>query len=763
MDPDSDIDSSENIAELFGQIKKVIFSDKGKNSIFIVHTISLNKDFRCVCPFYALLEEGDTIYAVCQFEMDPQVGQQLRVIKPPFIQIAMDQDSIIRFFIRALRGTGFGNKKANQLYQELLKRAEESSTEHSSNPVVSYLSELAYLWNNTPDENLLAPYTSIVTIDQMRRLLNWWYHKRSIRRLLLFGLTKAEVKACHLSHDTIYEKCLTNPYTLPPIPLEKCDEILWRQNKIGSQENRRCGQIVRKIYEFQEERGWTSTPISLLRQLFSDLPQHLDRLQKEFSVLEDFESLYLNYTWNVETHVAERVNNLLRSDSIEGIKSFSEDAHFVSKTLTQEQKDAIQGALNCNICIITGPPGSGKTTIISEIIHNLELREIPYCIASFTGKAVSRIRQVIRKRCPSTLHRLIARSSQTPKFRHLIIDEASMVTSELFYQFLKTFPYNYKITLIGDVNQLPPIGWGSLFSQLISCGRIPIYFLRHNHRLYLGDMDTRTQNGILINALRIIEADPNSPFQFVETDNFRLLEGSVEYVYDIIRLLYQNNIPSEKLTVICPYNSNLDELNKTYQEIFNEGYRSIVDSRGTLWMIKDRVMLIENNYAINIYNGEEGIVTDIKDDSIDVVFGDGAQHNFLLEPTKKKKKKKKNFDPLDDDEDYDDELTVMKLKHSFAVTCHKCQGSEWDYVILYIPSSPANNHFLSQNLIYTSITRAKRALWIVGDIDALTKGVTRPSPHRYDNLSLRLSQTTLNLEPTENIVIPKFEHLTLSN
>jgi hypothetical protein len=720
-------------AELFGRITKVLKYGKDNDpAIFVVHTQGLNRDFTVTCAFFCPIQENDSIYAVCSFDQHPRYGLTLQVERPPFVQLSMDKDSVLRCFIRILRGTGFGNIKAHQLFDLFSKQG------NGDNNVINTISELAGQWLKSQDEDLFIPYSGILNKEQMKKLLYWWHKNRSLRRLYLFGLTNREIEACRLPADIIYERCLSNPYTLPPISMEKCEEILNRQNKVGHPDDIRCGQIIRKIYSMLEDRAWTGTPSNMMISMFEDMPKHLTKLKTEYGVRADLHTVYLGHPYEVETVTANKVQLWVEGNVVTGDTPFEtknrETAHFTNKTLTDEQKAAIQGALDYNISIITGSAGTGKTTIIGEIINNLELRDIRYCVASFTGKAVSRIREVIKRRSPSTLHRLIARSLSIAKFGALIIDEASMVTTELLYDFLRSFSYFYKIILVGDINQLQPIGWGTMFEQLIKSGTVPIFRLSQNHRLEKIDGD---ENGIMINANNLVElsngGDPDEPFDFVQTDNFQMLEGNIETVYDIIRLLYQGGINAKEVTVLTPYNKELAELNQTMQQIFNETSQSVIDKNGKLWCVKDRVMLIENNYNINIFNGEEGMVVDVSPQEIGVIFADGATHYFKMGKEDNAEGKK------DDEHEYrEKDLTIEMLTHCFAYSIHKSQGSEWPYVIIYIPNSSTNSNFLSRNLIYTALTRAKRAVWVVGQIETFRTAAYRTPPFRCENLALRL-------------------------
>jgi exodeoxyribonuclease V alpha subunit len=541
--------------------------------------------------------------------------------------------------------------------------------------------------------------------------------------------------------------------------MEKCEEILLRQNLEGNPTDRRCGQIVRKIWDMMNERAWTGVSTKIMKSLFKDITTHQKYLISEFKVKLDYDTFYLNYPFSVEGFVADRLEKLIRMNKVNASTPFDthlrESANFKCQTLTDEQKKAIQGALDYNVTIITGGAGHGKSKIIEEIVHNNDLRNINTCMAAFTGKAVSRIREVTGRRSPSTLHRLIYRANMTPKFTHLIIDEASMVTTELFCQFLKAFKDFYKITLVGDINQLQPIGWGTLFEELIKSSVVPVYRLTVNHRVEkiqqyivpgMNNEAKEEKNGIIINSQNIITATKGKSFRFKATKNFAICNENVEHVADILTQLHNSGVPSKDITVITPYNKDVEGLNKMAQEIFNDGKESVVDSRGTLWMVGDRVMLTENNYDINVFNGETGDVTDVNDMFISVVFGDGATRAFLLEKPAKEEidkvklpKVRQEGDLVSPDKDEEDELYVTSLIHSFAITVHRSQGSEFPYCIIYVPPNGANSSFLTRNLLYVAVSRAKKACWVVSPVlDSVQAAAHRLPSFRCENLCARL-------------------------
>lgn len=710
------------------QLKVYTFKQKKSHTVLVPYSI--------FCP----VAEGDAISAVCVVESHPRYGEQLRVEEPPFIELGVDRDTVVQCFIKSLRGTGMGNVKSQKLYERFLKYTANKNEKE----VVSYITELSFRYMRDSDNSFFGLYDDLITDGQIAKLMKWWYKQRSLRRLYLLGLNNREIKSIRrLSLNQIYDQCIKNPFVIAEIPLEKCVSILKRISRTIGPDDIRRGQMVRKIHDYTSNKGWTGVPISKLAYIFPDMPLHLDVLYKEYGIRYDLETVYLEYPYIVETEMAKKLTIMARStfDSVP-----SEDANFMRKTLTEEQKRAVQMALDNKISIVTGGPGTGKTTIVSEIIHNLELRDISYEVASFTGKAVARLREVIGKRTPSTMHKMIAKSKDYKKsngqrgFRHLIIDEVSMVTLELMYEFMEVFDHDYSITLVGDKDQLEGIGWGNLFGELIMSQTVPTVYLTKNHRVVQGF----AVNGILLNAKAMTDYDPEvdlENFQFTVTENFQLLDGNINFIYDIVRSLKNCGIPSTNVTIISPYNKYLDEINSTCQQVFNDGNEYVCDSRNKVWMVADRVMMAENNYDINIMNGEEGIVKSVSLDkgSIDVEFYDHGTFEFKLE-SKIKENDNTEWQGFYSGEKFveNDELTVMQLRHSFAITVHKFQGSECDYIIFFVPEHNGNNFFLTKNLVYTAITRAKIAVWGVGDIDALSKGAVNPPQYRCDNLCRRI-------------------------
>lgn len=718
---------------------------------------AVNKEILCRCQYFSPVAKGDVIYATCV-----QKGDAAIIVKPPFVQVGTDKESIVSFFCKTIRG--WSKVRARELYDTIERIATDGKVD-------IYLSELSEAWMNKEDNDLLAEFSGFINHNNMSFLLAQWYYKFDKRRLWLLGLYNNEIRECLKicgSYYKVYDMCLKNPLRLYPIPMNKCMEILNRIKRKPEQIDLECGKVVRKMYENLCFRAWTCTPVSFLAKDFPSLAKIGKRLLTDYEIVKEYDCAYLEYPYKVEKFVANYISQLISEDKVQDGAPFVEpedynpksplhsrmEAEFRSSAnLSEDQKKGIQGSLDHKISLITGFPGTGKTTSIKEIVYNLEQRGIEYAICAFTGKAVARLREVLESAIPMTFH-LKIKKEKTIQFQHLIVDEASMVTVELFYDFIQRFDFPFNITLVGDPNQLPPIGWGSLFSQCIESKTIPTYTLVVNHRVYdvPGERD-----GIILNtkkmALHGSERDstpisvsglqrPLLPMKFEPTTNFVLMPGNIDQISALTKAFKDQGINRYEVTVITPYNKDLEVINKTFQSLFcGESSKNAFDSRGKIWYVGDRVMMTKNDYEINVMNGEEGRVIEIEADSITVKFGEGREYKFPLEPDPKNKKYGYSKEKQGDTEEAG-ERTVKLLDHSYAVSIHKGQGSEWNYVIIYLPYGKSNPGFINKNLIYTALTRARRALFFIGNVEELEASTIRKLPFRSEKLVNRLLEKT---------------------
>ena len=762
-------------ARLVGQVKRIVDSNmKSKTKFFYVYSNMSKREYHCMSDFFLPIEVDDCIDGMVYIDKTNPQTQVVRFMEDyrPFVELSFHRDAIVQVWIKILRGTGFGQSKANKLFDHFIKILSTPQEQAGDKRVNSFLSEISLAHNDNNDPKYVRMLTDGgLNETQSKRLLDNWYKKRELRRLYLLGFTNTDIKNICLPPDIIYKQCRENPYVLYQLKKEKADIIVKQLNLEISNDRVRCGQIVRYMHEKLMKNAWTCTPMRALYRAFPDFVSLQPLLEAEYKIHLDLNAGYLSYPFNIEVNLTKQLLRMMkRPDNIR-----LNDPHFKRDSLNAEQKLAIKNSLVKPVSIITGGAGTGKTTVIDEIIHNLDLLELTYLIVSFTGKAVARVKEVVGtldKEDAATIHLTLTKGypkSEGPMF--IIIDEASMVTAALMYNLGKMFNFDFQLILVGDINQLPPIGWGAFFQQLNNCGEVPVGRLLFNHRSMLKN---DIVNGIILNSERLIqyikdddEAGPDDwtePFMFKETPNFKLIDGNVDVAYTIVRGMKNAGIRPDQITIICPYKRYLLELNSTCQQIFNDGNAS-VECSGITWMVGDRVMMRKNNYDIYVMNGEEGVITEVRDGDIKVKFNNGVEHYFLL------LEEHESFDPYgtdnkDDIDEYNPKgntLTVKFLCHCFAITVHRSQGSEWDYGILYMPGNVGNegSSFLDYKLIYTAITRFRKAVWCIGNIALLNNAALNKGRQRYDNLARRIREKVET--DASASYIPADEHETMLN
>ena len=276
----------------------------------------------------------------------------------------------------------------------------------------------------------------------------------------------------------------------------------------------------------------------------------------------------------------------------------------------------------------------------------------------------------------------------------------------------KIATYSIRLFLIGDVSQLPPIEWGRPFYDMIQSKKIPTYFLTKCHRFYEKSGEV---NGILENANGMIH---QTEWKWNERKNFKILKNSS--VIQVIEKVISSNISMNDFSILCPFNKPLYDINQKASKMFLPNAKEITDLTGRIWRIGDRVINLKNRYDFNIMNGDDGEIMDFLDNDggLKVRFGELLLDFLFSGETSTVDAEEENFDEVDNTP-----ATTSHLVQSYAMTVHKSQGSEWDFVLLYLPYDTKG--FITKNLIYTAITRARQCLWIITDSAAILQKVVQ--------------------------------------
>ena len=390
-----------------------------------------------------------------------------------------------------------------------------------------------------------------------------------------------------------------------------------------------------------------------------------------------------------------------------------------------------------------------NTTIIKEITQNLEKNGIPYAVSAFTGKAVARNKEVLGNNIPMTLHMMIARHKQISPFKYLIIDEAPMNPTEIMYYIFKCFGTDFQLCLVGDENQLPPISWGNLFTEILNSNTIERLVLPESHRCKveksINDINFNSNALISNYKLRKTTNEFVEPMEFRTGNNFFRIEGDICNILELVQLFHDQGVDSSKIIVITPYTKYLDDINRGIQKIYNVNKKTLIDERGVNWSLGDKIMITSNNYNLNLMNGDEGIIVDLNLEigkcgykELFIQFKSGQVYKFDV--TYDVEDFNVTVDTSGDSYTITNNPTLSLITHSYAITVHKSQGSEYDFVIGYMPKNEKDNSFINFNLIYTWITRPKITFFLVGDLQAFDLASTREAPFRVDNLGKRLNK-----------------------
>ena len=552
-----------------------------------------------------------------------------------------------------------------------------------------------------------------------------------------------------------------NPYVLclPELGIgfDRIDEACSRLERPADDFGRLAAGVKHILYHNQSN-GHTCLPREKLVPVAARrLTQTLETIEETIESLIDYEELvvdelgdrefvFLSEQYATEAYCAGRVLSLLQcpASPITDYQKYLELVQKLKGTVYEtKQLQAIDAALTKGFLVLTGGPGTGKTTTLDAIISILESYKQTVAIAAPTGRAAKRITEVTG-RDAKTIHRLLEVKwgiNDVPYFERndrnplecdaLIVDELSMTDAALFEALLRAVPNGCRLILVGDSDQLPSVGAGNVLGDLIASQRVPVVQLTEVFR-------QAQTSAIVTNAHLIVEGTmPNLALR--NSDFFFLESGDQNVVADTIEDLYFRRLPNAygyspltDIQVLCPGrkgNTGTKELNRRLQARMNPPHRDRSELRlpGVIFREGDKVMQTRNNYDVqwkNHLTGEEG--TGIFNGDIGII----RRIDHLGGQLEVQYDERVATYELDD---------ASELEHAYAVTVHKSQGSEFTAVI--IPMCPCAPQLLYRSLLYTAVTRARTLLVLVGQRDIVAEMINgRSKTKRYSALSYFLTE-----------------------
>ena len=448
-----------------------------------------------------------------------------------------------------------------------------------------------------------------------------------------------------------------------------------------------------------------------------------DELINDDEIVVEEEKYFLKNIYDAEKNISNKLYSLARkstyNDKVEDVINYLEKENKI--IYNSDQRKAITKAINNNILIITGGPGTGKTTIIKAIckiyktMHDYDNKEFidKLALLAPTGRASKRMSQSTGLPA-STIHRFLKWNKETDEFqvnehnkdfsKLIIVDEASMIDVCLFDNLLKGLTSNIKLILVGDYNQLPSVGPGQVLKDLIDSDVIDTVYLnqlyRQDENSYINTLASEIRDGCLSENYRETKSD----YTFLQTSPENLKQNLKKLCKQIIKKGYDY----KRVQILAPMykgENGIDLLNITLQDVFNPKSKNKKEIKhgDVIYRENDKVLQLVNNPDENIYNGDIGVIKFIKYANESASGKNEVYVEFDSSVVK--------YTPKD----------LNKIKHGFIISIHKSQGSEFELVI--IPIVNAYQRMLYKKLIYTAVTRAKRKLILIGQEEAFVKCV----------------------------------------
>lgn len=571
-----------------------------------------------------------------------------------------------------------------------------------------------------------------------------WQEQKEIKNVMLFlqsnGVSTAyAVKIYKTYGNDSIEIVKVNPYRLADdiwgIGFKTADKIA---QQMGFDKNsfERCSSgIVYVLNELSNEGHCYATKEQLLdeseKMLELEKPlieATLEIMLEQKKVIEDEgNAIFLPPFFYSEIGVAKRIHDILSVDSIfqavdvDNIIENIEKQHSIS--YDEVQKEAIKVATTSKFMILTGGPGTGKTTTTLAIIKVFELIGASVLLAAPTGRAAKRMTETTGIEA-KTIHRLLEfkptegykKNAEYPlECDVLIIDETSMVDIMLMYNLLKAVPDDTLVILVGDVDQLPSVGAGNVLKDIINSGIVSVVKLTRIFRQAQGSAIITNAHRINKGDFPILKSGQNSDFFYIEEEPANIVTTIKDLCLNRLPNFYKAD-PVNDIQVLCPMQrgeTGAINLNIVLQQALNQSNISIKYG-GTLYRLGDKVMQIKNNYDKNVFNGDIGNINSIDNEERTLVISfDGICVEY-------------------------DATELDEIVLAYATTVHKSQGSE--YKIVVAPFTMQHYMMLQRNLLYTCVTRAKKIMVLVGTSKAIGMAVrNNKSTMRNTRLTERLS------------------------
>lgn len=736
-----------------GYVDHIIYRNQ-ENGYTVASLIVDGEELTCVGTFQAL-SEGETICGKGRYTEHPSYGQQFSICS---YETVVPQDA---FAIERYLGSGAIKGIGAALAARIVRKFGDDTLR---------------IIEEEPER--LAEVKGI-SERKAREIAEQVEEKADMRKAMMFlqkyGISQTlGVKIYRQYKQDMYRILKENPYKMAEdingIGFKMADEIASRIG-IHTDSDYRIRSGLLYILLLATGEGHVYLPKKLLleraQQLLGVQADYMEKHLTDLSidrkiVIKEIETdhtekqqvVYASQYYQIELHTAQMLHELNVKDTAEE-EVLQEKIKQIQRAekidLDEKQQEAIKEAVRNGLMVITGGPGTGKTTTINAIIRYFEMEGLDIYLAAPTGRAAKRMTEATGYEA-KTIHRLLEltgipeessarvhfeRNSQNPlEADVIIIDEMSMVDIFLMHALLSAVVTGTRLILVGDVNQLPSVGPGSVLKDIIRSGEFPVVELTKIFR-------QASQSDIVVNAHKINQGIP-VVLDNKSMDFFFLKRYDANVIISVVITLIQRKLPKfvdaqpYDIQVLTPMRKGLlgvERLNGILQQYLNppEKEKKEKEHGNGLFREGDKVMQIKNNYQIEwevrglygipvekgvgVFNGDTGILREIN------TFAETVTVEF-----DERKFVEYSFKQLDE------------LELAYAITIHKAQGSEYPAVIIPLLGGP--KMLMNRNLLYTAVTRARRCVTLVGDEKTFEEMENnRMEQSRYTTLDLRIKET----------------------
>ena len=711
--------------ELSGQLTEIIYQNEVNS--YLIGILENEEDTITIVGYMPFLVEGDYIKVIGNFVTHKEYGKQFKV--ETFEKIMPKTLDSLEKYLSNGTIKGIGPATAKKI-------------------VATFGEDTINVFKFEPEKlTQIKGITKEKAIEMAQCFVENWELWQIVGFLDNFGISPANAKTIYkkLGTQTI-DEIESNPYILidlvKGVDFAKLDKYALENGfEINNYKRIKCGikySLVKITYNGHcctLEANLIKYVKELLKVEDDDIEHCLIDLNvKEEIVIEKREDenwVYSKEIYDAEANIASKLILLDSTQNIKRIDSFDSELEKIEKAgninLSTKQEEAIQAINSNNVVIITGGPGTGKTTIIKNVIDIYKSHGKKVVLCAPTGRAAKRMTEMTGEEA-KTLHRLleIGKIEKANEFTIMnyevapidadviIVDEASMVDIYLMNYLLNGIYQGTKLILVGDTDQLPSVGPGSVLKDIINSERIKTIFLDEIFR-------QAAQSKIIVNSHKVNDGEyflEKEEQEGLKDDFFYIKEKSQDIMLDQIISLCKGRLKNfgdydflENIQILSPTKKGLlgtKELNKRLQEELNPSNDEKKEKKvgEVIFREGDRVMQVKNNYDIywekgntrsltyengtGIFNGELGKILkiDFLNKQIKILFDDEKEAWYA-------------FSDMD------------QIEHAYAITVHKAQGSEFDVVIMVVTQSSAM--LLTRNLLYTGLTRAKKLLILIGN------------------------------------------------